>query len=183
MLCAKKSPRELAWELMLEKKSFSVREVYKACSMSQGQVSSFVQQLLRKECIRKVKITKNSRDTRYEIVNGNKPSFLKGLTNSSARVPSVTRQRMWNSIRVLRKFDIPDVMMAAEVKRNTVSRFFVELSKAGYIRKIHPRGAKQGDRSVFILCRNTGPIAPIARKKLGMWDENEQKLYEAKESL
>lgn len=65
--------------------------------------------------------------------------------------PSV-RQRMWQSMRILRAFDRNEVATTAEASVNTVRVYLSSLAKAGYLRQ-------KGDK--YQLVRNSGPKPPI----------------------
>mgnify|MGYP006146733455 CR=1 FL=1 len=64
--------------------------------------------------------------------------------------PSV-RQRMWQSMRILRAFDRHEVATTAEASVNTVRVYLGALLKAGFLRQ-------RGDK--YQLVRNTGPKPP-----------------------
>ncbi|MDO6542788.1 hypothetical protein [Photobacterium sanguinicancri] len=168
---------------MLKKNIFSVGEVADATQIKRYKVSTFVQFLLRKGAL---KIVRAKAPYLYAVKNDEVLQFGKGQRRGSGithhRKVNKPRRRMWNTMRVLRKFSRIDLMMAAEVASSTVSSFTQRLEKAGYIRKICLEGNKKGECAMYLLVRNTGPDSPVDRGKQGMWDVNEQKIYPFKES-
>ena len=80
-------------------------------------------------------------------------------------VPS-SRERMWKAMRVLKSFDIPMLMITAEVTRRACDDFLNHLHRAGYVacrHRFRPNGGNGGvarDWSTYVLIRNTGPRHP-----------------------
>lgn len=76
--------------------------------------------------------------------------------------------KLWQVMRVLKIFDIPALMMAAEVKRRACDEFLNLLLRAGYA-KVSYRFRKVGDYSIqdwsqYRLVQNTGPKHPTFSK-------------------
>lgn len=84
------------------------------------------------------------------------------------RPRKTARDRMWSAMRVLKRFDLPLLMMTAEATRRSCEDFINLLSRAGYIRNEGYRAARTGpanldvgrDWSSYTLLRSTGPKAP-----------------------
>ena len=95
------------------------------------------------------------------------------------------RERIWATMRVLKKFDVPMLMMTAEANRRSCEDFINLLARAGYVRTLsHPvarraappaaeagqgRGLSAASRanlyvardwSTYQLVRSTGPRCP-----------------------
>jgi hypothetical protein len=82
--------------------------------------------------------------------------------------PRSQRARMWTTMRVLKTFDVPMLIMTAEVTRRAVDDYLNQLSRAGYVRFNGRRFKKSGpgrldcvrDWGTYTLLRNTGPRHP-----------------------
>lgn len=83
-------------------------------------------------------------------------------------------QRVWQSMRIMRRFTIGDLMTTSEAGKTAVEKYVAALRKAGYLRLVHNRvNGRAGSRDVFALARDTGPLAPIRRKdNTGVFDPN-----------
>lgn len=88
---------------------------------------------------------------------------------------ATARERIWAAMRVLKRFDLPQLMMTAEAKRRSCDDFVNFLSRAGYVRCLnHPVTRRGGGNlafartwSTYQLIRNTGPKAPIVTNTRG----------------
>lgn len=70
------------------------------------------------------------------------------------------RQRMWNAIRVQKRFDMPWLMYTADVSRRAAETYLNHLIRAGYLRTIERGCSRRGTWSSYLLVRNTGRLAP-----------------------
>lgn len=178
-----KTPRERAWQVMVSKRFFTVSQVAELAVVPKQTVSTFVQFLLRQE---RVKTLRATRPYRFKVTNAEGLSFGQGQRAGKGvrrhRKANKPRQQMWNTMRVLRKFSVMDLMMAAEVKRVAAHGYISLLLKAGYVRKLCAGGNRKGERAMYLMLRNTGPKSPTEKRgEGGMWDVNEQQLYPFKE--
>jgi len=98
-----------------------------------------------------------------------------GKTGMRRRAPhpqSIGRQRMWNSMRILRTFTTGDLAAVAECELNNVHRYTKALADAQYLVCVQPKQhGKAAGYIVWRLARNTGPIAPRMSKD-GLYDAN-----------
>lgn len=82
--------------------------------------------------------------------------------------PRTQRQRLWSAMRVLKTFDVPVLMMTAEVTRRSCEDFLNLLQRTGYVRRLDIAAVRTGpgnldaarDWSTYQLIRSTGPHAP-----------------------
>lgn len=98
---------------------------------------------------------------------------------STHRPASESRQRAWNSMRVLRVFSRQDVISTAQISPANLKKYLPALLRAGYlgIARQKQNGKSQG-HVIYRLMRNTGPRAPIPRTdNSGMYDPNQDVLY------
>lgn len=71
------------------------------------------------------------------------------------------RQRLWAAMRVLKRFDVPMLMMTAEVSRRACDDFLQLLARAGYVRLLgHRNVGSKRTWSTYQLVRGTGPKCP-----------------------
>lgn len=73
------------------------------------------------------------------------------------------RQNMWRSIRILKTFSIPGLMITVPgLKYDNAQKFVRRLEIRGYVSKMGGyKGGRPGDCQMYVLCKNTGPTAPV----------------------
>lgn len=96
----------------------------------------------------------------------------KGMRRRAPHPLDVARDRIWKSMRHLRRFTRADLMATAEAGRDNVNRYIAALVEAEYVKVVQPKqqGIVGGDE-VLMLTRNTGPVAPRASND-GLYDAN-----------
>lgn len=86
------------------------------------------------------------------------------------------KQKMWQSMRILRTFTPSDIAQTAEVSVSYATYFIATLRKAGYLKR------QAGSTGVFAqhqLLRNSGPHAPRHwTKERAVFDLNNGGLHE-----
>ncbi|WP_417345752.1 helix-turn-helix domain-containing protein [Ferrimonas sp.] len=175
MTAKQKSPRQRAWEAMLTKPSFTNPEIAKETGVEINTVRCFtysLQKANRVECIR------DGFTKRFTVVAPDDMAFgpgsRKGQKVNISRSPKRQRQKMWNAIRVKRHITIPELSALTDVHRNSAARYLRALEQSGYLRR-QDNGNREAH--LFRLVRYTGPRPPIQRQGIGLWDDNECKLY------
>jgi DNA-binding IclR family transcriptional regulator len=83
------------------------------------------------------------------------------------RKPS-QRQRIWTSMRILKRFDVPALSISAEAARRTVETYLNALMRAGYIERVSRGSHKAGTWSVYRLSRDTGRKSPAVTQRAGV---------------
>lgn len=91
---------------------------------------------------------------------------LKGM--AMIRVPlrrEQLRARMWATMRVLRRFSVGDLMATAGSTRGGAHTYLWQLRRGGYVWMVAPgtTGTK-ARQAVYVLTRDSGPLAPRVRK-------------------
>lgn len=82
------------------------------------------------------------------------------------------RQRMWNTMRQLKRWDTADLEATADVSKNHAQRFVMALVEVQYVVLVTPAGrGRNGPRAIYRLVRNTGPVAPRITEQ-GILDNN-----------
>lgn len=84
-----------------------------------------------------------------------------------------TRARIWQSIRILRRFTLPDLVATAEANHDNARKFVQGLARVGYLRVAKPKqNGRKGGHQVWMLIRDTGPHPPRLQSDGGVWDPN-----------
>jgi len=73
------------------------------------------------------------------------------------------RQKMWQSMRIMKRFSIPDIMRTVPGSTYTnVCKFFNRLEKSGYIGKVGVYvSGRSGEFQGYALLKDSGPIMPV----------------------
>ncbi|WP_446653089.1 hypothetical protein [Blastomonas sp.] len=75
--------------------------------------------------------------------------------------PANLRQRIWTAVRVLKVFEMPMLVMAAETNTITALKYINELVRGGYLERIDPPGARHRKYRIVL---NTGPHHPSVNR-------------------
>lgn len=85
-------------------------------------------------------------------------------TRTLQRAP-MDRHRAWQSMRILRRFTIQDLVATAEIGISNVRVYLRGLERAGYVRRETDRcSGYRHACAVFRLIQDTGPQAPTLHK-------------------
>lgn len=88
------------------------------------------------------------------------------------------RDRAWQSMRILRRFDVPSLSSTAEIGVANAGKYLRGLLRSGYIRIIKPKSeGRKGGHACYQLIRDTGPKAPRLQSNGDTYDPNEHKVY------
>lgn len=73
------------------------------------------------------------------------------------------RQNIWRSIRIMRTFSISGLMTTVPgLKYDNAQKFVRRLVTHGYVSKLGGyKGGRPGDCQMYVLCRDSGPEAPV----------------------
>lgn len=97
---------------------------------------------------------------RYRLVSAEQGPPAMSRNAILRRGPS-QRQRMWIAMRVLKRFDLPTLMIAAEATRRAAATYINSLLRGGYLRSALRGNATLGTWSIYVLMKRSGPVAPI----------------------
>ncbi len=78
-------------------------------------------------------------------------------------VSTSLRQKMWQSMRIMKRFNIPDILRTVPAARysNTL-KFFSNLESAGYIGRIGSYvSGRAGEYKSYALLKDIGPTMPV----------------------
>jgi len=97
--------------------------------------------------------------------------------STTSQAPAL--QRVWQSMRIMRRFTSADLMTTSEAGETAVHKYVAALAAAGYLRLAVARvSGRPGSRDVWLLVRDSGPLAPIRRRdRTGVFDTNTQQVW------
>lgn len=81
-------------------------------------------------------------------------------SGSAVRRASPAYQRIWSAIRVLRRFDLPLLIITAQVRERQLSGYIGLLRRTGYVDLVQLGNPQRGIVSRYRLVRDPGPKAP-----------------------
>jgi hypothetical protein len=90
-----------------------------------------------------------------------------GMVYSKPR-KGAARQRIWQSMRILRRFTIPDLCKTASARPNNVKKFVRSLTIHGYVAKYGKyTSGRKGSYQQFRLVRDIGHSYPMKCDRCG----------------
>jgi len=90
------------------------------------------------------------------------------MLNRQSRV----RDRVWQSMRILRTFPLPDLVATAEAGHDNVKKYVRGLETAGIVRMVRRPTGHKGGHAHYHLMRDLGPHAPRLRIDGTTYDPN-----------
>lgn len=86
----------------------------------------------------------------------------KGLPCDRVRHEQAAQYRLWQAMRVHRRFTVADLERLGACTGKSAGEYCRKLESAGYLRADGPR--RPGVKRTFFLVRDTGPLAPSLRQ-------------------
>jgi hypothetical protein len=84
-------------------------------------------------------------------------------------------------MRILRWFNIPDLVATAGINESNADQYVRGLTGAGYLRIVHLKdNGRKGGHAVYQLLRNTGPSAPRLRTDGWVYDINTSEIHQGR---
>lgn len=166
-----------SWEWIKTKPEFLAKELAKEMDISLHQSQMVISHLKDLGAIESSHRGYNG--TVYLAVEGITP-HLPGKNTTSPRKKCI-RQKIWNAIRYLNKFTIPEVMAAADCSKANVESYLMHLRRYGYVATVRkqnvklPMSKRKGHCNQYLLINNTGHKYPVVSAK-GIRDQNQNKL-------
>ena len=87
------------------------------------------------------------------------------------------RAALWLAMRVLRRFDVGQLMTTTEATRSNAQTFVTYLWQAGILRCVVKGAASRKQMAVYQLVIDNGPKAPITRRSGDVYDPNVDRIY------
>jgi len=92
---------------------------------------------------------------------------IKGMAYARPRQGAV-RRKIWQSMRILRRFTIPDLCRTASASHGNVKKFVRSLTVHGYVAKFGTYvSGRKGSYQQFRLVRDIGPDYPTVCDRCG----------------
>lgn len=100
-------------------------------------------------------------------------------SHSTRRPPTESRRRIWNSLRVLKRFTSAEVEATATVSRANLRQYLRALHRARIVAVAVPkRNGHARGHAVWRLVVDLGPLHPIPRSDgSGVYDPNHDRLH------
>lgn len=89
------------------------------------------------------------------------------------------RARMWQSMRSLPVFSVPEICATAEVERGAAFNYVSALLAHSFLRKVHVSRGETGDFSTYKLIKNPGPHYPRVRNDRSLFEPNRMEVLHA----
>lgn len=104
---------------------------------------------------------------------------LVGARTRVYRRKPIARDRVWFSIRALRRFTLGSLMETAEAGKANCLKFALALERAGILRRAVDRDSgRKGGHVVWQLVRDLGPLAPRLQRDGRTYDPNGHQVLE-----
>ena len=88
------------------------------------------------------------------------------------------RDRAWQSMRILRRFTMPQLVATAEITIDNARKYCNGLERAGFLRLTTPRNSGvRGGHKTYLLIRDPGPKSPRLRTNGITYDPNHHQTY------
>lgn len=192
--------RQLAWQWMTARESFTTAEVATAVEMDLEQCRTTINKLKKQGFITHVSGPGVPRRAKRYAINReacNEPRLGKGGKKGEviSRQGKTGQQLIWNTLRINQVVTVSTVVSVTGCNAKSVHLYLRNLERAGYLRsqKVDTRQANgliAGREALWRirpkvtdLPGDSGPKAPIHRRGQGMYDQNRNQLYPFKENI
>ncbi|MGH8012487.1 MAG: hypothetical protein ACREQ4_08315 [Candidatus Binataceae bacterium] len=137
---------------MERRRRFTIREIARAAGAKYDTANRVVWEMRRKGAIRCEVLKDNGRA-------GGCAVYV--LERAPAAPASSARYRIWRAMRIMRRFQIGDLIATAVAGESNVQKYVFDLTRAGYLRLARARqsGVKAGS-AVYVLIEDSGPLPP-----------------------
>ncbi|WP_299072794.1 hypothetical protein [uncultured Paraglaciecola sp.] len=169
-----KTLSQRSWEWIKTRPEFLSKELASAMDVNLHQAQMVISHLKDLGAIKSSH--RGYKGTVYLAVEGATP-HLPGKNPTSPRKKCI-RQKIWNAIRFLNKFTIPEIMAAADCSKANVESYLTHLRRYGYVATVRKQNVKlsmakrRGHLNQYLLINNTGHKYPVVSAK-GMRDQNQ----------
>lgn len=105
--------------------------------------------------------------TRFIMASDARVHHTPPSLNSANQItkPRAGRAAMWRAMRVLKRFDLVELRIVAEVSEASVKTYVSALLRAGLLRREVRGCAATSRRSVYAIIGNPGPLSPIVKQQ------------------
>lgn len=172
-----KTLSQRSWEWIKRQPDFQSKELAKEMEVSLHEAQMVIDHLKKRGAVQT--INNRRKPVVYAKVARAKP-HLPGKNPTSPQ-PNSIRQKIWQAMRFLEVFTIPEIVALADCKKSNVERFLTDLCRYQYVARIStfnkrsPMAKRKGWHNRYRLLENTGRKYPVVRST-GLFDQNLQQL-------
>tara|TARA_B100000686_G_scaffold343657_1_gene424885 strand:- start:1091 stop:1639 length:549 start_codon:yes stop_codon:yes gene_type:complete len=169
-----KPRRDGVWQMIRKLKEFTIYEIMDAVKMDYSSIRTYVRQLEAGGYVEEQKAEKFQKKvyTLIKDVGVHRP-VLKA--NGKPRKPTAN-QRMWMSMKALKRFSYYDVSITAEVPKGNARSYLKALHRAEYLDLCKQHTHVSAQQYLFKASNDTGPKAPQIRRDKSVYDQNLHKV-------
>ncbi|XGV94662.1 MAG: hypothetical protein ACAF41_18170 [Leptolyngbya sp. BL-A-14] len=153
---------------------FSIDDLHTAAGVSRSLAQRYVKDLLNEGVLKIIHYRRNgSQDENvYQLIQAVPVPDWKKVQSS--------RYQIWSAIRILQTFRLPDLHINSEIAKSSIKKYVRYLLQTGYLEIIEPRLNGSKSYNLYLLIRNSGPLAPIVRRNHTVFDPNSKETYSLK---
>jgi len=179
--------RDALWKSIRTRREFTIPDLTEDCDLAYNSISRYLARLVKAEILEADPVTKVPDGKTFPGAAGRRRTYrlLKDSLDPPRILPDGTvtdahpgTQRMWNTIRNRKVFNLSDLHALSSTTRHPVARsaaaqYLKYLEYAGYVRKVE---GKEISRATYRIVKNTGPKAPVIQRVRQVWDPNVRKV-------
>lgn len=178
-----KPGRDGIWEIIRHMKTFTIKDLMKYSHMDHSSIRTYLSALTKGGFIVKNKRPAGSplcTKHQYHLVKDN--GIHAPELNADGSPKKVTKnQKIWASIKVLKRFDYRDVSFATQVEKNYTRKYLQALRNADYLKIIKEATHETPEKYWFMPANDTGRKAPQIKRGKIVYDPNINKvMYDPK---
>lgn len=170
--------RERVWAAMRELREFRAADLAAAADVPEGTARFYIHMFKRGGLVEvAIPSAPGSRVPGiFALIHdpGERAPWIVG--DARAHKPTGVRSRIWQSMRVLRRFTVPDLAATAEVSEDRAREFVRWLHRIGYLRQLRHATGNPGGHALYQLVRDTGP-KPVRVGRDGIYDPNTRDFF------
>lgn len=173
-----KPGRDGIWQIIRHKRIFTINDLMSCSHMDHSSIRTYLSALINGKYIQKKKRPKGSplcTCHEFELINDvgiNAPEL-----NADGTPKKLTKnQKIWLSIKVLKRFDYRDVSFATQVEKNYTRKYLQALRNAEYLKVISEATYEHPEKYWFLPANDTGRKAPQIKRDKSVYDPNIDKV-------
>lgn len=153
---------------------FSIEHLHTTAGVSRSLAQRYVRDLLDEGVLEIIHYRRNgSQDENvYQLIQAVPVPDWKKVQSS--------RYRIWSAIRILQTFRLLDLRINSEILESSIKKYVQYLLRSGYLEIIESRLNGSKSYNLYLLVRNSGPLAPVVRRNHTVFDPNLKETYSLK---
>ncbi len=178
-----KPGRDGIWQIIRHMKTFTINDLMKCSHMDHSSIRTYLSALINGGFV-----VKNKRPAGAPLCTSHQYQLIKDNgthapeLNADGTPKKISKnQKIWASIKVLKRFDYRDVSFATEVEKNYTRKYLQALRNAEYLKTIKEATHETPEKYWFIPANDTGRKAPQIKRGKIVYDPNiDQIMYDPK---